>query len=86
LTVQLVEWDTPFSDDVKAVIRAAMATGRYVYEDEVVVAALYLLLQDMASRGQATAESKAVLKKPLDEMLAELRKALNEKFGRLKRS
>jgi Arc/MetJ-type ribon-helix-helix transcriptional regulator len=86
LTVQLVKWDTTFSDDVKAVIRAAMATGRYVYEDEAVVAALYLLLQDMASRGQATAESKAVLKKPLDEMLAELRKALNEIFGRLKRS
>jgi Arc/MetJ-type ribon-helix-helix transcriptional regulator len=84
--MQLVEWDRTFSDDVKAVIRAAMVTGRYVYEDEVVTTALYLLLQDMASRGQATAESKAVLKQPLDEMLAELRQALNEKFGRLKGS
>jgi Arc/MetJ-type ribon-helix-helix transcriptional regulator len=52
LTVQLVEWDTTFSNDVKAVIRAAMATGRYGYADEVVATALYLLLQDMASKGK----------------------------------
>ena len=36
-------------------IRAAMATGRYVYEDEVVMTALYLLLQDMAGRAAAGA-------------------------------
>jgi Arc/MetJ-type ribon-helix-helix transcriptional regulator len=84
--MQLVEWDIRFSDDDKAIIRAAMATGRYVYEDEVVMTALYLLLQDLASKGQATAESKALLKQPLDEMLVELRQALDEKFGRLKGS
>ena len=80
--MQLVERDIKFSDDVKAIIRAEMATGRYVYEDEVVTAALYLLLQDMANKGEATEASRAVLNQPLDEILAELRQALDEIFGR----
>jgi Arc/MetJ-type ribon-helix-helix transcriptional regulator len=71
-----------FSDEVKAIIRGAMATGRYVYEDEVFTAALYLLVQDMASKGEATEAAKAVLQQTIHEMLADLRQALDEKFGR----
>jgi Arc/MetJ-type ribon-helix-helix transcriptional regulator len=70
MTMQLVERDIKFSDDVKAIIRAKMATGRYVYEDEVVTAALYLLLQDMANKGEATETFRAVPNQPLDEILA----------------
>jgi hypothetical protein len=73
--MQLVERDITFSDEIKAIIRAAMATGRYVYEDEVVAAALYLLVQDMASKGEVTETSRIVLQQPLDDMLAELRHA-----------
>lgn len=80
--MQLVERDIKFSDDVKAIIRAEMSTGRYVYEDEVVTAAVYLLLQDMANKGEATEASRAVLNRPLDELLTELRQSLDEKFGR----
>jgi Arc/MetJ-type ribon-helix-helix transcriptional regulator len=83
MTMQLVERDIRLSDATKAIIRAEIVTGRYVYEDEVVTAALYLLVQYMANKGEATAESTAMLRQPLDEMLAELRHALDEKFGRL---
>ena len=61
MTMQLVERDIKFSDEAREIIRAAMATGRYKYEDEVVAAALYMLLQDMASKGEATEESMVVL-------------------------
>jgi Arc/MetJ-type ribon-helix-helix transcriptional regulator len=60
--MQLVGRNIKFSDDVKAIIRAELATGRYVYEDEVVTAVLYLLLQDMANKGEATETSRAVLR------------------------
>jgi Arc/MetJ-type ribon-helix-helix transcriptional regulator len=80
--MQLVGRNIKFSDDVKAIIRAELATGRYVYEDEVVTAVLYLLLQDMANKGEATETSRAVLNQPLDEILAELRQTLDEKVGR----
>lgn len=80
--MQLVERDIKFSEGSREIIRVAMATGRYAYEDEVVAEALYLLVQDMASKGESMVESRAVLEQPLDEILAELRQALDEIFGR----
>lgn len=81
--MQIVELEIKLSDEAKAIVSAAMATGRYVYEDEVIAEALYLLLQELTIRGEESAESRVVLKQPLDEMLIEFRQALDEKFGRL---
>jgi Arc/MetJ-type ribon-helix-helix transcriptional regulator len=82
MAMQIVELDIKLSDEVKEIIRTAMVTGRYVYEDEVIAQALYMLLQDLASKGKAPPQSSALLRQPLAEMLMEFRQALDEKCGR----